>query len=316
MEIDKKMEIAQIRSRLMKIIREFFESRGHVEVETPIVSPQTIPESVIDTFSTTYTDPYKRHIPLRLLPSPELWMKRLLSAGSGSIYQLTKSFRNSESVGPYHNPEFTMLEWYTVGADYTASMETAEDLLQTIAAEFTGLSLPKKWLPSEKMTVREAFLEFAGLDLKMAFAKNPVSDYEGESRETWFNRIFLTNVEPNLPADKALFLSDYPAAVPCLAEPVSGTPWLERWELYIGGVEIANCFTEERDETRVRQFMEQELAEILDTRRGTVPADFPRVCAAMPPCSGVALGVDRLLMAATGAKNITEVLLFPFPLFF
>ena len=336
MAIDEKMETARVRSRLMRLIREFFDYRGHTEVETPVLSRQWIPESVIDTFSTVYTDPYRLHLPLRLLPSPEIWMKRLLSEGSGSIYQLTKSFRNSEAVGTYHNPEFTMLEWYTVDRDYTGSMELTKELLQEISTAFSGFSSHRGWLPAEKLTVCEAFSRFAGIDLaaavpgyprfgggepapggplKAAYGSRRFGGSE-ESWETWFNRLFLSEVEPKLPKNKALFLSDYPAAVPCLAKPILGTPWVERWELYIGGIEIANCFTEERDEQRIREFMEGELAAIPEAGEGGAAEDFPQVCAAMPPCSGVALGLDRLLMALTGAEKMTEVLLFPFSLFF
>lgn len=316
MAIDEKMETARVRSRLMRLIREFFDYRGHTEVETPVLSRQWIPESVIDTFSTVYTDPYRLHLPLRLLPSPEIWMKRLLSEGSGSIYQLTKSFRNSEAVGTYHNPEFTMLEWYTVDRDYTGSMELTKELLQEISTAFSGFSSHRDWLPAEKLTVCEAFSRFAGIDLAAAVPGYPRSGGSEESWETWFNRLFLSEVEPKLPKNKALFLSDYPASVPCLAKPILGTPWVERWELYIGGIEIANCFTEERDEQRVREFMEGELAAIPEAGEGGAAEDFPQVCAAMPPCSGVALGLDRLLMALTGAEKMAEVLLFPFSLFF
>jgi len=315
MAIDEKMETARVRSRLMRVIREFFDSRGHTEVETPVLSRRWIPESVIDTFSTVYTDPYRTHLPLRLLPSPEYWMKRLLSEGSGSIYQLTKSFRNSEAVGTYHNPEFTMLEWYTADSDYNGSIKMTEELLQELISAFPGFSSHRDWLPAEKLTLCEVFSEFAGVDLAAAISEHRRSGGSEESRETWFNRLFLSEVEPKLPKNKALFLSDYPAAVPSLAKQSRGTPWVERWELYIGGIEIANCFTEERDEQRVREFMARELAEIPNPGGGGATEDFPQVCAAMPPCSGVALGLDRLLMALTGAEKIAEVLLFPFSLF-
>ena len=158
-----RIELLRRRAQFIQAIRRFFVDRGYLEVETPILAPFLIPEPSLEIFETTYLDAGGGARVLYLIPSPELWMKRLLAAGSGSIFQITKCFRNGESLERYHNPEFTMLEWYTVDHDYTDSMGVMEDLVRRLGEEMTvdsGL-LP----PFRRMAMNEAFETTTGLKL-------------------------------------------------------------------------------------------------------------------------------------------------------
>ena len=311
-----KRETAQLRSNLLRETRDFFSSRGHLEVDTPLLSPNLIPEASIDVFSTRFRDRE-----LYLIPSPEVWMKRLLSEGWGSIFQICRCFRNKESLGHLHNPEFTMLEWYTLGSGYRDSLGLTRDLLLRLSEVFDSPVLRREPL---EITMAEAFARYAGFDLKenigvdrlmrrgeelgLSFA----SRREAPGWEEVFNRIFLSRVEPELPQDRPVFLTDYPAGIPCLAKAVPGTPWLERWELYVQGMEIANCFSEENDRQRIETFFRGEAAGFSSPDKHRIDWHYPEILSRLPGCSGVALGVDRLLMVLAGVKRIEEVLLFPY----
>lgn len=260
-------------------------------------------------------------------------MKELLAAGYPSIYQLGHCFRNGESVGPLHRPEFTLLEWYTVGATYTDSARITEDLLERLA---TRLGRGKPFAPPEciatcrppalRLTVAEAFERYAGVpasafdgEEQMVRAATsvglttPPSEAErgGRERDHYdeiFQRIFLTFVEPRLPKDRPVILTDYPSAVPTLAEQQSGTPFARRWELYLAGVEVANCYSEERNGERLAGYLRNTSSAKATALVPHPPASGLTAFAAAPPCSGVALGVDRLLMALSGASDIGKVI--------
>jgi len=313
------------RASYLARVRAFFSGRGFLEVETPILSPALIPESAIEVFETKFVSPYRKAKSLYLVPSPELWMKRLVAEGYGDVFQISKAFRNSESIGLLHNPEFTILEWYSTGADYRSSLETTEELFDHLLAADPDARGRGDALrpPFRRMTMEEAFREFAGFDLASCIEAEDISEKAaglgmrtdpGDSWEAAFNRVFVDRVEPRLPRDRPLALMDYPARVNCLARRIPGTPWRERWELYVDGVETANCFTEETDPGEVDAYFEDEAAR---KREALVPhasdEGFRKICsAALPACSGVAVGVDRLLMGFLGRRRIDEVILFPF----
>lgn len=313
---EKRIHTARIRAGLLAGIRGFFKMTDHLEVETPLLAPVRIPESHIEVFSTRYVSMRRGAKPLCLLPSPEVWMKRLLAAGFPSCFQITKSFRNAEQTGARHNPEFSMLEWYTAGADYMDSLVITKELLRAVG--FDGKDLPDSG-SAEIISVEDAFTRYAGIDLKLcgdlpAFQNTAAAagyDIECTSWEECFNKLFLACVEPCFSDLPILFLVDYPEQIPCLAKKKGGGPWRERWELYIRGIETANCFTEETDAEAVKQFLETECS--AGASSGPVPSDtrLAEISSRMPACSGVALGIDRLLMAVTGAENIQDVLLFP-----
>lgn len=314
------LDILKKRADLFRLTRDFFSGRGYLEVDTPILSPALIPETSIEIFRTSLLSPYRKPQDLYLIPSPEVWMKRLLAQGSGNIYQITKCFRNWEQQGPWHENEFTMLEWYTLEADYMDSMEITEAFLSSVS----GRARSKDYFtpPFIKMSMEEAFKEYAEIDLLLCqdretlFAEAeklacfPAAD---DSWEVLFNRIFLSRVEPALPKDKPVFLYDYPAAIPCLAKSKTGTPWAQRWEMYCGGIETANCFTEETDPETVKAFFLRE-GDIKKKAETPHPPDreFLKIFAeGYPPSSGVALGMDRLLMALTGESSVGGLIFFP-----
>lgn len=314
------------RSRLFSNMRRYFDEHDYIEVDTPLLSPDLIPEPTIENFATTFTNEFIGSRELYLIPSPEVYMKRLIAEGSGSIYQFCHCFRNSEQLGRHHNPEFTMLEYYTVDADDQDSIAITEDLVANTALP----GCPEHLLPPfRKMTVAEACKIYAGVDLdknqeqrKLREAALKLGLHVPEEPESWeetFNRIFLTFVEPALPQDRPLVLQEYPAQIDCLAKKIPGRPYGQRWEMYAGGVEVANCYNEERDASVIREYYRKEYAALVAHRSvtGTVIPDIDLSFADcfeshFPPCSGVAMGMDRMLMLQMGKTSIEGVILFPF----
>ncbi|MDA3834100.1 MAG: elongation factor P--(R)-beta-lysine ligase [Spirochaetales bacterium] len=314
------------RSQLYQTIRKFFNDRSYLEVETPILSETLIPESTIENFSTTFTSDFHPNGERFLIPSPEIHMKKLIAEGSGSIFQIAKCFRNSEQIGNHHNPEFSMLEWYTMEADYQDSIQLTEELLKAAAQPETAEHITP---PFKKMSIAEAFSIYAGFDIEKAQSLAAITAKAKalgltppKGPTTWedeFNRIFLTFVEPNLPQEKPLILLDYPVQIRCLAKEKLGTPYRERWELYAGGLELANCYTEETQAVKVREHYRTEFGKLVQERRksGSVIPETDDSFAEIftetyPECSGTAMGLDRLLMVLYNIKTIRGVMLFPF----
>lgn len=323
-------QVAHLRYHFNRITREFFSQRGYLEVETPILSPALIPESAIEVFETFFLHPDRKPISLYLIPSPEVWMKRLLAKGWPSLFQITKSFRNAESIGRLHNPEFTLLEYYTREANYLTSIDVTEEyfryLLEHLPQELICCDLKVLRPPFQRMRMEEAFEEFAGFQLAPLGRESLIEKAKSlgltlpdeGSWEEAFNQLFVHLVEPNLPKDRPLVLLDYPAEVRCLAKRIPGTPWRERWELYLGGIELANCFTEETDPNEIDTYFAEE-GEKKRNARIPHPLDISfrdmyktQIEGTCSPCSGVALGVDRLLMHLAGKRSLEGVILFPF----
>ena len=313
------------RSALLQAMRHWFADNGYLEVSTPIIATHLIPEATIANFATTYISEFNASRELYLIPSPEVHMKPIIREIQRSIYQITSCFRNREQVGSYHNPEFTMLEYYTLGCDEQDSIAITEELIAKTALEGT----PEHLLPPfKKMSMREACQTYGNFDLEKcpstatlrAVADNLhlYTPPEGESWEALFNRIFLNVVEPNLPQDKPLILYDYPEQIECLAQKSKQGPYRQRWELYAGGIELANCYNEERDAVVVKAFYEKQYALLIAQRANTgevipdIDPSFPQIFDQdFPQCSGVALGLDRLLMLQGGYKKIEDLILFP-----
>ncbi len=325
----KKRDIARLRGVLYSNIRRFFDSRGYLEVETPILSPDLIPEPTIDNFSTLFQNDFLGSRELYLLPSPEIYIKRLISEGFGSVYEISKCFRNNEQMGRQHSPEFTMLEYYTMAFSEKDSVSLTVDMLrETALPSARGAS----FLSSEPvvMTVRDAVLKYSGLDLDVlqdedefraaAFGKLSIKIPSGEPWDDVFNRVFCTFVETAIPRDRLVFFTDYPAQINCLAlrGEGDGSRYRRRWEVYAGGLELANCYAEETDPEVVRDYYRKEYDALLRSREGSgrvIPksdAGFADIFSDFPSCSGVAMGLDRLLMLETGSSDINDVLLFPF----
>jgi len=337
--------MARLRAVIIQGIRSFFVTREYLEVDTPALAPVLLPESHIEPFATQTVHPYAASQRLYLLPSPELWMKRLVARGYGNIFQIGKCYRNAEQLGRLHNPEFTMLEWYTVRADDTASADLTELVLaftadlvegaaQRIAADAAGRSPAADEAaralrsasarcrpPALRVRMGELCAEHAGLteddfgcheriravarDLGMETPPN-------EEPADTFQRIFLTHVEPMIPTDRPVIVTDYPELVTAFAESAVDRPVRRRWELYLGGIEVANCYTELRDVAELRRLFGRERKRRKDALVPVeVDRELPEEFALAPPCSGVALGVDRLIMALTGVAEIQGVIFFP-----
>lgn len=314
------LETLCLRARLLSSIRGFFERRGVLEVETPILSTAAVTDPNLASLTVRYTGPGAPHgRNLYLHTSPEFPMKRLLAAGSGSIYQICKVFRDGEA-GRLHNPEFTMLEWYRVGFDHHALMDEVEALVTEMLHERTDLG------PAERLTYRRAFREYAGIDPHEASVESLrecalghgaelAMGLEPDRRDAWLDLLLTHVVEPSLGDGRLTFLYDYPASQAALARVRTGDPPVaERFELYLGGVELANGFHELGDAS------EQQRRFQADNERRRAAGLPPvlideRLLAALahglPDCAGVALGFDRLVMIAGRLRSIDEVLAFP-----
>jgi len=308
------LENLQQRARILQRIRAFFAERGVMEVETPLLSTAAITDPHLESFATRYTGPgCASGKPLYLHTSPEFPMKRLLAAGSGSIYQICKVFRQGEA-GRRHNPEFTMLEWYRPGLDHQALMEE----VAALAAPILGL----EGRAVQRFSYREAFLQHAAIDpleaslvaLKTRARELGISGFDGESgRDIWLDLILTHAVEPQLGRDGLCFIHDYPASQAALAQLNPADQRVaERFELYYKGVELANGFHELADSTEQRRRFAAELAARRELGMDLVPIDEHLLAAleVFPDCSGVALGVDRLVMLALGARSLDEVMAF------
>lgn len=301
------MDNVTIRSKVYQFIREYFYKNDFLEVETPYLCQSPGMEPHIGPFETTYRpemNPGKEQT-LYLPSSPEYAMKRLLCRGYQNIFQICKSFRNGEH-SDMHNPEFTILEWYMAGTDYTQMMDDTEGLIKYVHA---GLLSPNTHFntssPWQRMTVREAMIQHARIDIE----KETLTDED-------FYKEFVSNVEPHLGKDAPTFIFDYPVSQASLARKKKSDPrYAERFELYINGVELCNGFSELTDAAEQEaRFLEEQKQKAANYGK-TFPIDHSFLDAlknGMPESSGNALGVDRLIMLLTGLKTIQDVLSFPF----
>ena len=312
------------RGRITRAVRGWFEGRGFTEVETAALQISPGNEAHLHAFSTEALTTAGEGRTMYLHTSPEFACKKLLVSGEREIFTLAKVWRNRER-GPLHHPEFTMLEWYRAGAAYEALMDDCATLL-AVAAEAAGARMltfrgleADPFADPERLTVAEAFHRYAGVDLFD-------DDLAGQSRsqgirtapdDTWadvFSRIIVEKVEPNLGHGRATILCEYPVSEAALARPKHGDLRVaERFELYACGVELANCFGELTDPIEQRRRFEIEMVEKarLYGERYPIDEDFLAALAIMPPTSGGALGFDRLVMLATGASRIDQVLWTP-----
>jgi len=319
------------RSGIIKQVRSFFDNRDYLETDTPLLSPDLIPESCLEVFQTTLLSPKGSLTSDKqrwLVPSPEIWMKRLIAQYRVNLYQICKCFRNGESRGRWHSPEFTMLEYYTMQADYMDSLKLTEELFAFLLDTFQKGEKGRNELspPFIKITMEEAFSRWAGFDLYRA-AESPFAMEEearrlglcpppGLSVPELYDLIFIHSVEPNLILERPVALIDYPAFVACLAKKGSGGKTVERWELYARGIELANCYSEETNAEKVRAFFASEKA--VKEKNALVPHkvddDYWKLFSSkdvpFPECSGVAMGLDRLIMVLTGRQTIDSVLPF------
>ncbi|MGV8058354.1 MAG: EF-P lysine aminoacylase EpmA [Smithellaceae bacterium] len=294
-----KREALLLRAGLIQSIRRYFINKDFLEVETPLRIPAPAPEEHIEALPSGNWF---------LQTSPEICMKRLLAAGYPQIFQFSKCFRAGER-GRLHLPEFTMLEWYIAGFDYQLLMNQCEEIIITVADElgFTGriawqgktIDLASPW---ERITVQEAFEKYAPVTLAEALKRDK------------FDEILVEYIEPNLGANKPAFLYDYPAKLGALARLKENDPRVaERFELYIGSLELANGFSELTDAREQRR----RFIEALEVRNQQgyavypMPEKFLSELNDLPASAGIALGIDRLTMLFADVASIDEVVPFP-----
>jgi lysyl-tRNA synthetase class 2 len=288
-----------LRAVLIQNIRQFFIQHHFLEIETPLRIPSPAPEEHIEAISSG--DWF-------LQTSPELCMKRLLAAGYPRIFQISKCFRTAER-GSKHLPEFTMLEWYVAQFDYYQLMEQCEAMLitalkdmghtQDIIWQNNKINLASPW---KRISVADAFSKYAPISLQEALHQDK------------FDEILVEYIEPRLGIDRPTFIYDYPAKLAALAKIKKSDPNVaERFELYIGGLELANGFSELTDAREQRQRFEEalEARAAKNWARYAMPEKFLTALEHLPPCAGIALGIDRLAMILTDTTTIDEVVAFP-----
>ncbi len=287
-----------LRSKVIQAIRSYFFRSGYLEVETPVRIPAPAPEANIDA---------QESGSWFLQTSPELCMKRLVASGYEKIFQICKCFREKER-GAFHIPELTMLEWYQANATYLDLMTECENML----SEVIGSVQPEPFIhfrnqktdmhpPWNRLRVSDAFMQYGSLPVEKALAENR------------FDEIMGIEIEPRLGYGKPVFLYDYPSACAALARRKPLQPELaERFELYMNGIELCNCFTELTDpkEQRARFEKELESRKTMDKKVYPMPERFLQSLEEMPPAAGNALGLDRLMMLLTNAEKIDDVVTF------
>jgi len=317
------------RARITGAVRAWFAARDFVEVETAMLQVSPGNEAHLHAFATELISPDASKTRLYLHTSPEFAAKKLLAAGEKRLFTFARVFRNRER-GALHHPEFTMLEWYRVNESYDVLSEDCSALLAA-AAEAAGTKRfsfrgreADPFAPPERVTVADAFRRHARIDLLAALNDRDALAAAAKEQgirvaddDTWgdvFSRILVERVEPNLGIGRATILDEYPVSEAALARPTKHDARVaERFELYLCGVEIANAFGELTDPVEQRRRFESEMAEKerVHGERYPLDEDFLAALANMPPASGIALGFDRLVMLATGAQRIEQVLWTP-----
>lgn len=344
-----------IREKVIHAIRTFFQRRNYHEVETPLLVPSVIPESYLENFTTTLLTRNKEKKQLFLTSSPEASIKKLLVAGIGNCFEITKSFRNGETHSNLHNPEFTILEWYQVGKDYFDVMKECELLIIYIKNQISKIKNTNKKSkisgsnslvyqgrlfnmtpPFIRISICEAIKKYSGIEFDSITDKGGKTDseifsldliattaikkgYKVEKSSTWellFNQIFLNEIEPQIAREsRPVFVYDYPKPMAGLAKLHSKDPRLaQRFELYISGLELGDCYTELTDWKELEQRFKEQKREIERLGKSPVKTDEEFINAlkiGLPDCSGMAMGIDRLVMLFTGIDNIADCLFFP-----
>lgn len=310
----------RLRASLLGIIRSFFAERDVLEVDTPALSKASVSDPNLHSFITHYQGPGQAHgQALYLQTSPEFPMKRLLAAGSGSIYQISKVFRNGEN-GRYHNPEFTLLEWYRVGFDHYQLMKEVEALINACLSNKMTLQ------PSQRWSYRQIFLHYLNIDpltasiaeLRHCCLNQNITLYDAipeHDTDPWLDLLLSHCIEPQLDRNRLCFIYDYPASQAALARLKPNDPELaERFEVYLNGIELANGFHELNDPEEQRQRFENDNRARQEQGLPCIPIDQNLLAAlsSLPDCAGVALGLDRLLLIASSQTNLSDTLSFSF----
>jgi lysyl-tRNA synthetase class 2 len=320
------------RDRIVASLRQWFRMRGFLEVETPALQVSPGNETHLHAFATEITAPDGAHAQRYLHTSPEFTCKKLLAAGERRIFTFARVFRNCER-GALHHPEFTMLEWYRADEPYETLMTDCEAILAETAKAAGTSSFQWKnrtadpFANPERLTVAQAFSRFAGIDLlaTLQAGQPDLARMIADARaagirladdDTWsdiFSRVLVERIEPQLGLGVATLLYEYPLPEAALARPAADLRLAQRFELYACGVELANGYGELTDPAEQRRRFEASMAEKerVYGMRYPIDQDFLAALAGMPQASGIALGLDRLVMLATGATRIEQVLWAP-----
>lgn len=330
-----------VRTKIMAAIREFFVSRDFIDVDTPELVRLPGMEPYLDVFRTRFEANLSKEQKLKekmyLITSPEYAMKKLLVGGMEKIFQITKAFRNKETFSERHNPEFTILEWYRAYSSYLEIMEDTEALVKFLWEKFglrdgdgrlqkikfgdKEVDVMAKW---ERLKVIDAFAKYAGIDaetfgdeekLRAVVKERGYAISDAANFDDLFFTIFLNEIEPKLGIDVPTTLYDYPVSMAALSKPCEDDErFAERFEVYIGGLELCNAFTELNDPAEQERRLRQERDERAMLGKEVYDIDETFIEAlkfGMPPAGGNALGVDRLIMLILGVSDIRNVLFFP-----
>ena len=299
------------RAKILKKLREFFWQQNFLEVETPNIVSLPGQEPYLSPVNFLINDEKGRQYSAYLHTSPEYTMKKMLASGFENIFSICKCFRDKESFGGIHNPEFTMLEWYRVNADFFEIMQDVENLFASVG------DMKNKF---QRIHMRDLWQKFAGVNLDDYLEKEKMFSLcldkefkpsEDESYEDLFYRIFLNMIEPQL--NGYYIVHHYPAQMAALAKLSDDERYAERFEVYVNGIEIANAFSELTDakEQKARLVEERKLREKLGASVYNIDEDFVDAVDILPKCAGIALGVDRLVQVLLGCQNIDNVLVLP-----
>lgn len=322
-------EIFEKRAQIVQGIRDFFIERQFLEVETPMLVRLPGMEPYLDVFKTRFDPEHGEGKDMYLITSPEYAMKKLLVGGLPRIFQITRSFRNKETGGSLHNPEFAMIEWYRANADYIQLMRDVEELMRDLCKRLYGrekcmyqgqeISLDGDF---ERLTVAEAFEKHAGIareiseDPESLIAEAYKRGYNAKTYDDAFFLIFLNEIEAKLGVGRPTFLYRYPVSMAALSRVCpDDSRYAERVEVYVNGLELANGFSEltDADEQRARLTAEREERMVLGKEVYDVDESFIEALrVGMPESTGIALGVDRLVMLLLDKASIEDVVLFPF----
>ncbi len=319
--------IYDTRVNILRLIREFFWSLDFVETDTPIAIKNPGQEPYLNPVPVVFYDPAGKAENFYLHTSPELAMKKLLAAGYKKIFQIVKCFRNNESFGGNHNTEFTMIEWYRSPGKYQDIMDDTENLFkfvgeklnkQTVKYNNKEINISGKW---DRLSMKEVWQKFINVNLddyldfenlkKLAEGKGYKVDHSDKYEDVFF-KIFLNEIEPHLGNETPVFVYDFPAQMTSLSRLCEqDNRYAERFELYVGGLELANAFGELTDAKEQKDRLEKDKNLRSELGKTTWPVDpdfIQALQSGIAPAGGIALGVDRMVLLFTGAKDLNEVI--------
>ncbi|TSC87612.1 MAG: Uncharacterized protein G01um101416_427 [Microgenomates group bacterium Gr01-1014_16] len=320
-----------IREKVIDIIRKFFKDQGFHEMFTPILVATPSAEPNLEVFETQLRTASGKKSRAFLILSPEYSLKKAVAAGSGSVFEITKCFRNNEEVSSLHNPEFTMLEWYRIGADYKDIMNDFENLFLKITGGTGYQGNRGDWgyrgekydvsLPWPRISVADAFEKYTGIEIEtlldekklITIGEKKGYDVKDTNWEQMFYQIFFNEIEPALKkSGRPAFVYDYPLSQAALARRKKSDPrFAERFEVYLAGLELGNCFSELTDPVEQRSRLEADIAARRENNKTPYSIDEKFIEAlefGMPEMAGIAVGVDRLVMLASNSESIGETL--------